>query len=112
MQSAVQIDVGDRLKKVQDEFKDILKKHHRIPADSTDQCASARLDLDDVFAKKQPYNLKSAACQIQASTPDAHMAHILCSFRIFCAACVLVTSGTAGCQSRANTLDTCWIEHT
>ena len=58
-------------KDIKDDVKEILRKFHHIPAPETDQCALSRLGLDAIFAQRQPYNLKSTSCQIQASTSVA-----------------------------------------
>ncbi len=55
---------------IKDDVKAILGKLHHIPAADTDQCALSRLGLSALFGQKQPFNLKSTSCQIQASAPE------------------------------------------
>ena len=61
--------LSDTLQIIRDNFRGILSRFHYLPVVSNlDQCAPSRLKLDELFAQKQPYNIKSATCQIQAST--------------------------------------------
>ena len=64
--------LSDTLQIIRDNFRGILSRFHYLPVVSNlDQCAPSRLKLDELFAQKQPYNIKSATCQIQASTSRA-----------------------------------------
>ena len=69
LEHAMQATLSDTLQNIRDDFRGILSRFHFLPVrDSLDQCAPNRLKLDHLFAQKQPYNIKSATCQIQAST--------------------------------------------
>lgn len=77
-------DISSVLHKVGDHFKNILSHHHRIPPESDqDQCAVSRLGVDPIFAQSQPYNIKSVACQIQASDSCAMASRLPAAFLLF-----------------------------
>ena len=67
---------------LKDEVKEILSKVHQLPAPDTDQCALSRLGLSALFGQRQPYNLKSTSCQIQASLSSSEGLPVCCASRL------------------------------
>ena len=77
-------DISSVLDRVGDHFRNILSHHHRIPPDSDqDQCAVSKLGVDPTFAQSQPYNIKSVACQIQASDSCVMASRLPAGFSLF-----------------------------